>query len=93
MLDVLDGWIDEIPPLQTPQRFGNLAFRKWGKRLEDVSVPDIGNLRITYNMFSGMQHAVVRVAAARFSCRHTTPIALSADLFRLVHPHGLRNRT
>ncbi|KAI9067713.1 Phosphotyrosyl phosphatase activator [Trametes sanguinea] len=34
MLDQLDKWIDEIPPLPTPQRFGNLAFRTWGKRLE-----------------------------------------------------------
>ena len=36
LLDKLDGWIDEIPPLPTPQRFGNLAFRSWGKRLEEV---------------------------------------------------------
>jgi serine/threonine-protein phosphatase 2A activator len=36
VLDELDTWIDEVPPLQTPQRFGNLAFREWGKRLEDV---------------------------------------------------------
>jgi hypothetical protein len=36
MLDILDAWIDDIPPLPTPQRFGNLAFRTWGKRLEDV---------------------------------------------------------
>ncbi|KAF9650205.1 Phosphotyrosyl phosphatase activator [Thelephora ganbajun] len=35
VLDTLDTWIDEAPPLQTPQRFGNLAFRTWGKRLED----------------------------------------------------------
>ncbi|THH18965.1 hypothetical protein EW146_g2111 [Bondarzewia mesenterica] len=35
LLDQLDHWIDEIPPLPTPQRFGNLAFRTWGKRLED----------------------------------------------------------
>ncbi|KAH9838735.1 Phosphotyrosyl phosphatase activator [Rhodofomes roseus] len=34
LLDTLDGWIDEIPPLPTPQRYGNLAFRTWGKRLE-----------------------------------------------------------
>ena len=40
MLDVLDGWIEEIPPLPTPQRFGNLAFRQWGKRLENVSTLD-----------------------------------------------------
>lgn len=35
LLDTLDEWIDDIPPLQSPQRFGNLAFRTWGKRLED----------------------------------------------------------
>ena len=38
LLDTLDQWIDEIPPLQSPQRFGNLAFRTWGNRLEEVSV-------------------------------------------------------
>ena len=37
MLETLDRWIDEIPPLPTPQRFGNLAFRTWGQRLQDVS--------------------------------------------------------
>ncbi|KAH6901268.1 serine/threonine-protein phosphatase 2A activator 1 [Coprinopsis sp. MPI-PUGE-AT-0042] len=35
LLQTLDDWIEEIPPLQTPQRFGNLAFRAWGKRLEE----------------------------------------------------------
>ncbi|PFH46458.1 hypothetical protein AMATHDRAFT_69816 [Amanita thiersii Skay4041] len=35
LLNTLDGWIDEIPPLATPQRFGNIAFRTWGKRLEE----------------------------------------------------------
>ncbi|EPQ53928.1 Phosphotyrosyl phosphatase activator [Gloeophyllum trabeum ATCC 11539] len=35
LLDKLDSLIDEIPPLLTPQRFGNLAFRTWGKRLEE----------------------------------------------------------
>ena len=37
MLDTLDRWITEIPPLQTPQRFGNAAFSTWGERLEGVS--------------------------------------------------------
>ena len=36
LLDTLDGWIDEIPPQHSPQRFGNLAFRTWGRRLEEV---------------------------------------------------------
>ncbi|KAK0494120.1 hypothetical protein EDD18DRAFT_382971 [Armillaria luteobubalina] len=35
LLDILDSWITDIPPLKTPQRFGNLAFRTWGKRLEE----------------------------------------------------------
>lgn len=34
-LNTLDSWIDQIPPQESPQRFGNLAFRTWGKRLED----------------------------------------------------------
>lgn len=38
LLDTLDEWIDEIPPLESPQRFGNLAFRTWGRRLEEVGV-------------------------------------------------------
>ncbi|KIM52999.1 hypothetical protein SCLCIDRAFT_18052 [Scleroderma citrinum Foug A] len=37
MLDTLDGWIDDIPPLQSPQRFGNQAFRTWGDRLTERS--------------------------------------------------------
>ena len=36
LLDTLNQWVDEIPPLETPQRFGNLAFRTWGTRLEEV---------------------------------------------------------
>jgi serine/threonine-protein phosphatase 2A activator len=39
ILDTLDGWIDEIPPFDSPQRFGNLAFRTWGKRLDEVRLP------------------------------------------------------
>jgi serine/threonine-protein phosphatase 2A activator len=38
LLDTLDEWIEEIPPLESPQRFGNLAFRTWGRRLEEVGV-------------------------------------------------------
>jgi hypothetical protein len=38
LLQILSDWIDEIPPLQTPQRFGNLAFRTWGTRLEEASL-------------------------------------------------------
>lgn len=37
MIDELSGWTNDIPPLVTPQRFGNLAFRTWGRRLEENS--------------------------------------------------------
>jgi hypothetical protein len=36
MLDDLSHWVEDIPPLPTPQRFGNLAFRTWGRRLDTV---------------------------------------------------------
>ncbi|RUS14031.1 hypothetical protein BC937DRAFT_94451 [Endogone sp. FLAS-F59071] len=35
MLDTIDAWTDEIPPLQNPQRFGNKAFRTWIARLDE----------------------------------------------------------
>ncbi|KAF5364411.1 hypothetical protein D9758_010690 [Tetrapyrgos nigripes] len=44
MLETLDRWIDEIPPLDSPQRFGNLSFRTWGKRLEEKVDELLSNL-------------------------------------------------
>ncbi|RIA82137.1 hypothetical protein C1645_788957 [Glomus cerebriforme] len=38
VLDTMISWIDEIPPLPTPQRFGNKAFRTWMTRLEENSI-------------------------------------------------------
>ncbi|XP_059145992.1 serine/threonine-protein phosphatase 2A activator-like [Physella acuta] len=35
MLDQLDKWIDEIPPIDQPQRFGNKAFRTWFNKLKE----------------------------------------------------------
>ncbi|CAE6437244.1 unnamed protein product [Rhizoctonia solani] len=35
LLEELESWIDDIPPQESPQRYGNLAFRDWGKRLEE----------------------------------------------------------
>ncbi|KAI9486665.1 MAG: hypothetical protein EXX96DRAFT_50337 [Benjaminiella poitrasii] len=37
MLDELDSWIDEFPPLENPQRFGNKAFRSWFNKLVESS--------------------------------------------------------
>ncbi|KAK7861802.1 hypothetical protein R5R35_000570 [Gryllus longicercus] len=34
LLDKLDQWIDETPPVEQPQRFGNQAFRQWYSKLK-----------------------------------------------------------
>ncbi|KAI9226265.1 MAG: hypothetical protein DHS80DRAFT_25386 [Piptocephalis tieghemiana] len=34
ILDTLHDWVDDIPPIQGNQRFGNAAFRDWIARLE-----------------------------------------------------------
>ena len=39
LLDILNSWIDEIEPSTGPRRFGNIAFRTWIKRLEEVHPP------------------------------------------------------
>ncbi|KAJ7129187.1 hypothetical protein C8R44DRAFT_776121 [Mycena epipterygia] len=44
LLDSLDAWIDQIPAQVSPQRFGNLAFRTWGRRLEEESDTLLGSL-------------------------------------------------
>eukprot|EP00927_Polykrikos_kofoidii_P066284 TRINITY_DN61911_c0_g1_i1.p1 TRINITY_DN61911_c0_g1~~TRINITY_DN61911_c0_g1_i1.p1 ORF type:complete len:394 (+),score=61.98 TRINITY_DN61911_c0_g1_i1:64-1182(+) len=37
MLGEVNKWIDDIPPLQQPMRFGNKAFRQWHSRLVERS--------------------------------------------------------
>lgn len=94
LLNTLDKWIDEIPPLPTPQRFGNLAFRRWGKRLEDVSSLNANNASPSYVFVSsGMRHAFVRSLATPFSPGHSTHIPVFLVLLRVVYPYGLRHGT
>lgn len=38
MLDKMSNWIDEIPPIDQPQRFGNKAFRDYFKRVKEVLI-------------------------------------------------------
>ncbi|EMP34691.1 Serine/threonine-protein phosphatase 2A activator [Chelonia mydas] len=37
LLDTLDRWIDETPPVNQPSRFGNKAFRTWYAKLDQVN--------------------------------------------------------
>lgn len=44
VLDQLNGYIDIIPPSTGPRRFGNVAFRLWMKKTEEVFRQLVGNL-------------------------------------------------
>lgn len=35
MLDTIENWVDEYPPLDIKSRFGNPAFKTWYKRLDE----------------------------------------------------------
>ena len=36
LLLTVDGWTQDVEPRKNSQRFGNMAFRDWGARLEEV---------------------------------------------------------
>lgn len=42
LLNTLDRWIDETPPVDQPSRFGNKAYRTWYAKLEEVRLPQTG---------------------------------------------------
>lgn len=57
MLEVLNKWIDEIPAIQQPQRFGNQAFRTWYEKLKTVSIlnpKQIANICSCYIFFRNL---------------------------------------
>uniref|UniRef100_T1IJQ0 Serine/threonine-protein phosphatase 2A activator n=1 Tax=Strigamia maritima TaxID=126957 RepID=T1IJQ0_STRMM len=35
LIDIIDKWVDEIPPMEQPQRFGNKSFRTWFQKLQE----------------------------------------------------------
>lgn len=43
-LDSMSSWIDDIPPLQQPARYGNPAFRDWHARLNEEAPTMMLNL-------------------------------------------------
>lgn len=42
LLNTLDRWIDETPPVDQPSRFGNKAYRTWYAKLDEVRRPQTG---------------------------------------------------
>ena len=39
ILDTLLAWVDEVPPVKQPMRFGNKAFRTWHAKVAEVRDP------------------------------------------------------
>ncbi|XP_072344969.1 serine/threonine-protein phosphatase 2A activator isoform X2 [Scyliorhinus torazame] len=44
LLNTLDRWIDETPPVDQPSRFGNKAFRAWYNKLEKEAENLVSNV-------------------------------------------------
>ncbi|XP_060697139.1 serine/threonine-protein phosphatase 2A activator isoform X2 [Hemiscyllium ocellatum] len=44
LLNTLDKWIDETPPVNQPSRFGNKAFRTWYSKLEKEAENLVSNV-------------------------------------------------
>lgn len=93
MLDTLDRWIDGIPPLPTPQRFGNVAFRTWGKRLEDVRVlPFYLRRTLTYPC-AGNSWLIASTPSIRPASVYPVSDSLSSFILRILHANGLWDGT
>ena len=39
--DKLDQWLDEVPPIEQPMRFGNKAFKVWVDKIREHAVEDL----------------------------------------------------
>jgi hypothetical protein len=50
LLDVLSTWVDEIPPVEQPQRFGNKAFRDYYARVKDRTRALVGHFVSTLSL-------------------------------------------
>lgn len=46
-LDKLNRWVDEVPPVEQPMRFGNKAFKTWLERIitnADTDIPALSTI-------------------------------------------------
>ncbi|CDW59959.1 PTPA domain containing protein [Trichuris trichiura] len=57
LMDVMDRWIDETPPVDQNSRFGNFAFRTWEAKLKENSVALVSSVLANKN-----EEAVVELA-------------------------------
>ena len=87
LLQDIHDWTKEIKPQDTPQRFGNLAFREWGKRLDEVGgesahVPRVLLNHLTY--YTANPNAPSRSPARYSTALHSRAFGLSARGIRLI---------
>ncbi|XP_043576563.1 serine/threonine-protein phosphatase 2A activator [Chiloscyllium plagiosum] len=58
LLNTLDKWIDETPPVDQPSRFGNKAFRTWYSKLEKEAENLVSNV-IPHELSAAVVEAAV----------------------------------
>ena len=86
LLEILDTWIDEVPPVDQPQRFGNKAFRDWFQKLKEVGnrcTFQIRNWQHLYKM-AKLQIRIRTVCYCSFYCTICSGISLLKLSSRLV---------
>ena len=93
LLDTLEQWIIEIRPLQSPQRFGNLAFRTWGQRLEEVGIYrfSLRHMHININRVVEVRRHTWDAVGAWICCGDTLCKTLPLVFVRVFHSDGLWN--
>ena len=78
VLDQYMHYIDETPPLEQPQRFGNKAYRLWSDRVRDVSKitpPSSGYFETMYSVIH-LSHSSLPSPSLPPSLSSTSPLKM-----------------
>lgn len=75
LLNTLDRWIDETPPVDQPSRFGNKAFRTWYAKLDQVSMSVLCSVTC-----SSHRRAVCPAGVGEWLCHCVAAKQLTEDL-------------
>lgn len=66
MLEELDGWVDDFPPIQQPMRFGNKAFQQWHARLVERGEGLLAEALAQTRSVDGVETAVLAAELAHY---------------------------
>ena len=64
-LETLMKWVDEIPPIEQPMRFGNKAFKTWIDKLNAVSFTSLMYLELRLNPFDFQKFRRIQASNSR----------------------------